>query len=304
MKIRLGYACINKTIDKNFKTVNYTNFKDDYDKLNKVIKHNLDTLYEILFYNYTNGIHFYRITSNLIPLIDHPNVDKSKINKFDYEFSKIKKLVKLSGMRVDMHASEYIVINSVKKEVVAKAIISLKEIYKILKRITDKPYIVLHVGSNVFGKKLSKIRFINNFKKLPLYLKRSIIIENDDKVFNINDVLEICEQVKIPCVFDYHHHICNHEDLTFNVKKICKTWNFVPKMHISSPKSERKSEFRSHHDFIDIDDFINFINKFKKCNIDIDVMIEAKEKDVALFKLVRELKYKNFKFIDETTIEI
>ena len=131
MKIRLGYACINKTIDKNFKTVNYTNFKDDYDKLNKVIKHNLDTLYEILFYNYTNSVHFYRITSNLIPLIDHPSIDKNKINKFDYEFSKIKKLVKLSGMRVDMHASEYIVINSVKKEVVDKAIISLKEIYKI-----------------------------------------------------------------------------------------------------------------------------------------------------------------------------
>ena len=31
-------------------------------------------------------------------------------------------------------------------------------------------------------------------------------------------------------------------------------------------------------------------------------MIEAKKKDEALFKLVRELKYKtNFKFIDETT---
>lgn len=31
-------------------------------------------------------------------------------------------------------------------------------------------------------------------------------------------------------------------------------------------------------------------------------MIEAKEKDNALFKLVRELKYKDYKFIDETTI--
>lgn len=34
-------------------------------------------------------------------------------------------------------------------------------------------------------------------------------------------------------------------------------------------------------------------------------MIEAKAKDEALFKLVRQLKYKeNFKFIDETSFEV
>ena len=38
---------------------------------------------------------------------------------------------------------------------------------------------------------------------------------------------------------------------------------------------------------------------------DIDIMIEAKAKDEALFKLVRELKYKtNYKFIDDTTFII
>ena len=43
----------------------------------------------------------------------------------------------------------------------------------------------------------------------------------------------------------------------------------------------------------------------KKLPYDIDIMIEAKGKDDALFKLVRELKYKtNYKFIDETTFII
>ena len=37
-------------------------------------------------------------------------------------------------------------------------------------------------------------------------------------------------------------------------------------------------------------------------NIDIDIMIEAKSKDDALFKLVRELKYKtNYLFLIDTT---
>ena len=38
-------------------------------------------------------------------------------------------------------------------------------------------------------------------------------------------------------------------------------------------------------------------------NTSFDIMIEAKTKDEALFKLIRQLKYKtNYKFIDESTI--
>lgn len=304
MRIRLGYACITKTIDKKFKTVNFTNFNDDYDKLNSVIKYNLDTLYEILLYNSRNNIHFYRITSNLFPLIDHPGIDKSKIYKFENEFRKIKKIIKASNMRVDMHASEYVVINSVKKEVIEKSIITLEEMYCILKKITEKPLIVLHIGSNAFGKKLSLIRFKNNFKILSKKLRESIAIENDDKVFNIDDAIELSKSLNVPIVFDYHHHICNHNNLKIDFDSIFSSWNDIPKMHISSPRSNKKAEFRSHHDFIDVSDFVELCSKLKRENKDVDIMIEAKEKDNALFKLVRELKYLNYNFIDETTLEL
>lgn len=304
MKIRLGYACITKTIDKKFKTVNFTNFNDDYDKLNSVIKYNLDTLYEILLYNSRNNIHFYRITSNLFPLIDHPDIDKTKILKFESEFRKIKKIIKLNNMRVDMHASEYVVINSVRKEIVEKSINSLEEMYSILKKITDNPLIVLHIGSNTFGKKLSLSRFKNNFIKLSKKIRQAIILENDDKVFNIEDIIELSKNLNIPIVLDYHHHLCNHDNLKINFKFIYESWNSIPKMHISSPKSNKKSEFRSHNDYIDITDFIEFINKLKRIDKDTDIMIEAKEKDDALFKLIRELKYHNYNFLDETTLEI
>ena len=73
----------------------------------------------------------------------------------------------------------------------------------------------------------------------------------------------------------------------------------VPKMHFSSPRNSR--DYRSHSEYIDSDDFIDFMNNIKKYNRDIDVMIEAKGKDDALFRLVRELKYKtDYIFIDDT----
>ena len=76
-------------------------------------------------------------------------------------------------------------------------------------------------------------------------------------------------------------------------------------MHFSSPKSKLKKEYRSHNDYIDVKEFVKFINILKKENKDIDIMLEAKKKDEALFRLVRELKYQtNIKFLDETSFMI
>ena len=48
----------------------------------------------------------------------------------------------------------------------------------------------------------------------------------------------------------------------------------------------------------------NSVDNVAKYNINIDIMLEFKEKDIALFKLTRELKYHNYNFLDETTIKL
>ena len=95
-------------------------------------------------------------------------------------------------------------------------------------------------------------------------------------------------------------------DIKNYYEQIFSTWkNINPKIHFSSPKNKTKKDIRSHHDYINSDDFISFIEDVKHLNFDIDIMLEAKSKDEALFRLVRELKYKtNYKFIDETTFEV
>lgn len=79
----------------------------------------------------------------------------------------------------------------------------------------------------------------------------------------------------------------------------------TPKVHFSSPKSKLKKEIRSHSDYIDSSSFISFINQIKDLPYNVDIMLEAKAKDDALFRLVRELKYKtNYIVIDETTFDV
>ena len=76
-------------------------------------------------------------------------------------------------------------------------------------------------------------------------------------------------------------------------------------MHFSSPKSKLKKEYCSHNEYINIDEFMLLLNLIKKEQVDIDIMIEAKKKDEALFRLVRELKYKSdVIFLDETTFVV
>ncbi|MBO5182807.1 MAG: UV DNA damage repair endonuclease UvsE [Bacilli bacterium] len=312
MIVRLGYVAISKTLDNvtSSSTITYTNFikNNDFRKLDNIIKSNFEDLTKILNYNIKNNIHFYRLTSKLIPLATHKGVEFEYINKYKNYYEEISKLIKESNMRVDVHPDQFCVLNSTNKDVFENTIEILKYHISVLKalKITN-PIIVLHVGSSVFGKEKSITRFINNFKRLPKEIQNAIALENDDKIYNADDVLAICKKLNIPFVLDYHHEICNPCINIDNIlSDILNTWKGInPKMHFSSPKNRTKKDFRSHNDFIFSDDFILFLEKIKKYNTDIDIMLEAKEKDNALFKLVRELKYKtNYKFIDETSFEV
>lgn len=308
MKIRLGYACISETLDKvtSSSTYTYTSYlkeKDDK-KLDNIIISNFFDLEKILTYNVRNNIHFYRISSNIIPLATKKEVQFDYTEKYKDHYKRIGEFINKNNLRVDFHPSEYCVLNSVNKEVVENSIEILNYHYNLLESFNIKnKVLILHIGSNAFGKEKSLTRFINNFKKLPKYLQESIVVENDDKIFTIEDCLYLNKVLGIPVCLDYHHHQCNPSNISY--EKIINSWNITPKMHFSSPKNKTKKEFRSHNDYIDSEQFIKFLEDIKYLDCDIDIMIEAKKKDEALFRLVRQLKYKtNYKFVDDTTFII
>lgn len=314
MIIRLGYVAISKALENitSSSTVTYTNYQkieNKEEKLDSIIKSNLENLIKILNYNVKNNLHFYRLTSKLIPLATHNEVDFEYIKKYKNYYDEIGNIIKNNNIRVDVHPDQFCVLNSTNKEVVENSFRILNYHYNILKALNIKnPVIILHVGSSVFGKEKSIKRFKNNFLKLPKKIQDCIALENDDKIYNVLDVLKLCEDLSIPFVLDYHHYVCNNNGISIEnyLPNIINTWkNNIPKFHFSSPKNKTKKEFRSHHDYIDVNDFIDFIEILKKYTKRADIMIEAKAKDDALYRLVRQLKYmKDYKFIDESTFEI
>ena len=314
MIVRLGYVALSKTLDNltTSSTVTYTNYvSKNYtvDKLIDITKGNLESLKQIMIYNVKNNVHFYRLTSKLVPLATHNKVKFDYVTPLKKEYEEISDIINKNNIRVDTHPDQFAVLNSMDSKIVKNTFEILEYHYKILKALNIKnPIIILHVGSSACGKKASITRFINNFYKLPSYIQKCIAIENDDKTYNIKDVLFLCNKSNVPMVLDYHHYVCNNEGekLTDYLKVILSTWKcLTPKIHFSSPKSNLKKEFRSHHDFVNVDDFIKLLEDLKNYTNNVDIMLEAKAKDEALFRLVRELKYKtNYKFIDETTFII
>ena len=81
MRIRLGYVAIALNLDKvtSSSTLTYSRYlkmdeENRLKKLKEVTYSNIEALEKILRYNIENNIHFYRMTSNFIPLATHPDV--------------------------------------------------------------------------------------------------------------------------------------------------------------------------------------------------------------------------------------
>ncbi len=136
-----------------------------------------------------------------------------------------------------------------------------------------------------------------------------IMLENDDKVFTLWDTLYLCEKLSIPMIFDYHHHLANCPENGKWEKawdRVLGTWRLseLPvKMHISSPRSKQK--FRALADYVNSDMFMGFLRTIKGSVSEIDCMIEVKQKDDALFKLMEDLKqYSEVEIIDGASFYI
>jgi UV DNA damage endonuclease len=319
MRIRLGYVAIALNLPKvtSSSSVTYTNYnklfseEQKLNKLKQVTLSNLDDLYKILQYNLKHQVHFYRITSALIPLATHPEVTNWDFRKiFDVEFARLGKFIKDNNMRVDTHPDEFNVVNSIREDVV---ISTERNLWNHVHFFEDMDYpdgkMILHIGGAQGGKEEAMKRFINNFKKFPKEITSRLMLENDDKTFTASEVLYICKEVNAPIVFDVHHHMCNNtgESVEDLISDIFSTWDnqLLPaKFHFSTPRETEKD--RKHADYINAEDFVNFLEVCRPLDRNFDIMLEAKKKDQALFQLIEDIKAirPNWNWIDNTTLEV
>ncbi len=160
----------------------------------------------------------------------------------------------------------------------------------------------------VYGDKAATLnRFRENYTTLlSPSIQARLVLENDDVSWSVHDLLPICEELNIPLVLDYHHHNIVFDSSqvregTFDVSqpalmdRIAATWKrkgIKQKMHYSepcigavTPRDRRKHSPR--------------VATLPPCPPDMDLMIEAKDKEQAVFALMRNFKLPGYERIND-----
>jgi len=290
--LRLGLCCIFRKAPIRFRktTIRYIQGLPDKGKkhLSEIILHNAHALLEAIAYCSDHQIGSFRINSQFFPCYTHPEYGYDLDELPDYEeILLLLKKAKQKKIRLTFHPDQFVVLNSPHGDVAEKSIKEL-EYHGFLAEIVGADVINIHGGGAYGDKKSALERLCKNFHRLSKRVQQRLTLENDDRVYTVEDLLPICKKLHIPLVYDIHHHRCLPDTLSIEeaTKKALKTWNREPLFHVSSPKDGwGTKDPKKHHNFIDVKDIPEEFYKIKSLTLE----IEAKAKELAIEKLLQEL---------------
>ena len=273
----------------------------------------LEYLAGILDYLDRNDIRMYRMATALAPYASHPDLPQfhSQISECATELAATGARARELDIRLSVHPGQYTVLNSEREDVRAAAAAELEvqaELFEAM-GLGPEAVVVLHVGGGAGGLAAAAERFERGLELLSERARGRLVLENDDTVFAIRPVAELASRTGLPVVFDPHHHRCLDPEGIGDREALAlalATWpaDVVPKLHFSSPRLdvgetrkrvgrrvERRPampQLRRHADLIEPIGFELFLRDVL-AGREIDVMLEAKAKDLALLRLREQM---------------
>jgi UV DNA damage endonuclease len=252
--------------------------------MQQLVDENIDLLANILAWNRAHQIFFFRISSDLVPLGSHAEVDLAQLT-----FARVGEIIRLAqGMRLSMHPGQYtlpsaegLVWENSKRDLLYHAF---------LLDCFEQPQgdIILHGGGVYGNREASAKRICEHILALPEHVRRRLRLENDERCWSAHDLLPICEHTGVPLVIDnLHHQLNGHEPLdALPWSRILATWQGLrPKLHYAEQDPAKRSG--AHSEYMNAASFQAFLRQVPWK--DYDVMLECKAKDLALLRLRAEL---------------
>jgi UV DNA damage endonuclease len=273
----------------------------------------LDALEAVLHYCDEHDIRMYRMATGLAPYASHPDHPemRDQPRACSARLAEVGARALAAGIRLSTHPGQYTVLNSEDGRVARLAADELEVQAEILDGLGLGPdaVVVLHVGGGAGGTGAALDRFVRGFERLSDAGRARLVVENDDRTFGLGDVLALAERIGRPVVWDVLHHHCHDPDRIPDAEALAlaaATWpdGVVPKVHFSSPRTnveERRRKagrrverslalppLRAHADLVDPIAFEHFLRD-TVAGREVDVMLEAKAKDLALLRLREQL---------------
>ncbi|KAF2036154.1 UV-endonuclease UvdE [Setomelanomma holmii] len=266
---------------------------------------NARDIIKMIRWNDKYGIKFMRLSSEMFPFASHDEYGY-KLAPFAADtLQEVGKVIAELGHRVTTHPGQFTQLGSPRKQVIDNAIRDLEYHAEMLSLLKLPPQqdrdavMILHLGGAYGDKPAAIARFKENYARLPQGVKDRLVLENDDVVWSVHELLPLCQELSIPFVLDYHHHNIifdatqireGTKDIMELYPAILETWikkGITPKMHYSEPCPDAitRTKRRKHSPRV---------MTFPPCPDTMDLMIEAKDKEQAVFELMRTFKLPGF----------
>jgi len=301
----LGYACINKSFSERSKKqrittnrgmIRRTFLEKGLPYVSELALANCQDLKKILEWNAEHDIHFFRMSSGLFPwgseyaFEDLPDYEAIAETLFECGL-----FAEENDIRITTHPDHFNKLTSPKESVILNTIKDLElhgRMFDLL-CLDRTPYakINIHVGAAYDDKPMALDNFCKNFQRLSEAVKSRLTVENDDKtsLYTTEELYnDIHKRINIPVVFDYHHHNLHPGRQTEReaLDMALATWpvGIRPVVHYSESRSDEYGDSRikpqAHSD--------SYVRPVNTYGLEMDIMLEAKHKELALFKM-REL---------------
>ncbi|KAJ7646795.1 UV-endonuclease UvdE-domain-containing protein [Roridomyces roridus] len=262
--------------------------KNGIDWVKELGRKNVEDLLTMIQWNEDHKIRFLRMSSEMFPFASHGTYGYS----LDYcapLLAQVGELAKKLGHRLTTHPGQFTQLGSPKPGIVESSVRELAYHGQMMDLMGLGPDGVMIVhGGGVYD---DKVGTLGRIKKtitgvLDPNVRKRLVLENDEMCYNAEDLLPLCEELDVPLVFDYHHDALFPSSIppTEIIKRANAIWvkrGIKPKQHLSEPRPGAVTlmERRAHADRceslpMDLPD-------------DMDLMIEAKDKEQAVFHLYR-----------------
>jgi len=293
--MNLSLCCISNILAEQghkFRTMTFKSFSskdrsESLEKLSGIVINNFNTSEKIVRHCAASGIKGYRLSSDLCPVIKHPDVmlgleDLPNYSDIEKSIKDLSNTIKETGIRVSAHPSEYITLTSDDPIKVQHSIIDLELHAEIFERLElDRSYynpLNIHIRKEGEPQDLSDT-FMSNYNKLSDSVKKRLVLENNDtgNTWTVENLIKyFFEPYGIPVTFDnLHHEMLNHDvshrDAFYAA---LSTWPVIPIFHYS----EGKNGTRAHKDMAD--------NLPINYNEDVLFDVELKNKDYAILDIL------------------
>jgi len=269
--------------------------KEGLPHASKLALENSEILCGIIDWNNRHGVKVYRMTSDLIPWASEYELEQlPDWTKISANYRRAGALARAGDQRLSFHPGQFNCLTSPREHVVKNCVRDLRIHGEIMDAMglprTREAKINIHMGGAFGDKEAAMDRWCKNHELLPESVKSRLTVENDDKAncFSAKDLHLVWQRTGVPTVFDSHHYEVGAKDsLTYeeSITLASETWpgGIRQVCHLSNSAKIFEGKpvaVTAHSDYIH--------KPFNDCGLDVDVVVEAKAKELAVFDYIRK----------------